>query len=61
MNSVKKFETFEELKFCESKTNTKSSSLKKHQDFEKVMMDIKSAKSLQLKIEETHVNSMSIV
>jgi len=47
MNSVKKFTTFEELKFCVPKTNTYSPSLKKHNDFEKLIMEIRAIKILQ--------------
>jgi hypothetical protein len=42
MKAVRKFTTFEELKSCESKTMKDASSLKKHNDFEKVIMDIRS-------------------
>jgi hypothetical protein len=44
MKPVKKFTTFEDLKSCESKTTDHSLSLKKHNDFEKVIKDIRSAK-----------------
>ena len=50
MNKVKKFTTFEELKSCESKTEKNVSSLKKHNEFEKVIMYIRSIKLLQAKL-----------
>ena len=42
MKAVKKFETFEDLKSYKSKTANHPLSLKKHNDFEKVIKDIKS-------------------
>ena len=47
MKAVKKFTTFDELKSCEIKTVKYASSLKKHKAFEKVIIDIRSAKILQ--------------
>lgn len=44
MNTVRKFTTFDELKSCENKTAKYSSSLKKHNAFEKVIMEIRSIK-----------------
>ncbi len=49
MNAVKKFTTFDELKSCENKTLKYASSLKKHNDFKKMIMDIRSIKILQTK------------
>jgi len=48
MNSVKKFTTFDELKSCESRKLTYASSLKKHNDFEKLIIDIRSIKIIQV-------------
>jgi hypothetical protein len=48
MNKVKKFTTFDELKSCESKTVKYASALKKHEDFEKVIMEIQAIKMLQI-------------
>ncbi len=42
MKAVKKFTTFEDLKSYESKTVNHSLSLKKHNDFEKVIKSLKS-------------------
>lgn len=42
MNIVKKFTTFEALKSCENKTAKYSTKLKKHNDFEKVITEIRS-------------------
>ena len=47
MNTVKKFTTFDELKSCKSKKLKKSSSLKKHNDFEKVILEIRYIKMLE--------------
>lgn len=47
MNRVKKFTTFDELKSCESRILTYASSLKKHNQFEKIIMDIRSIMILQ--------------
>ncbi len=44
MKAVKKFETFEDLKSYESKTMNYEVSLKKHNNFEKVIKDIRSNK-----------------
>jgi hypothetical protein len=44
MKTVKKFTSFEDLKSSESKTVDAKSSLKKHNDFEKVIKDIYSVK-----------------
>jgi hypothetical protein len=44
MQVVKKFTTFEELKSCESGTVNPLERLEKHQAFEKVIKDIRSAK-----------------
>ena len=51
MNAVKKFTTFDELKSCENKTSKDTSSLRKHNDFEKVIMEIRSIKVSQTKPE----------
>lgn len=45
MNTVRKFTTFDELKSCENKTVEIASSLKKHNAFEKVIMEIRSVKT----------------
>lgn len=42
MNIVKKFTTFEALKSCENKTGNYSTKLKKHNNFEKVITEIRS-------------------
>jgi hypothetical protein len=47
MKTVKKFETFEEMKSCEQKTADSIATLKKHKDFEKVIMEINAAKVFQ--------------
>ncbi len=47
MKAVKKFTTFEDLKSYESKTVDYAVSLKKHNEFEKVIKDIKSNKVLK--------------
>ena len=47
MNAVKKFATFDELKSCESKAVKYALSLKKHIEFEKVVMEIMAAKKRQ--------------
>lgn len=47
MNVVKKFETFEQLKSCESKTLKHASSIRKHNKFKKVIMNIRAIKNLQ--------------
>jgi|HubBroStandDraft_6_1064221.scaffolds.fasta_scaffold1243018_2 hypothetical protein len=44
MKAVKKFTTFEDLKSYESKAVHYAASLKKHNDFEKVIKDITSNK-----------------
>ncbi len=44
MKAVKKFTTFEDLKLYESKTVDYAVRLKKHKEFEKVIMDIRSNK-----------------
>ena len=49
MNKVKKFTTFEELKFCEPNAKKNASSLKKHNDFEMLIMEIRANKFLQAK------------
>jgi hypothetical protein len=41
MKAVKKFSTFEDLKSYESKPLNYKASLKKHQEFEKIIMDMK--------------------
>jgi hypothetical protein len=41
MNTVKKFTSFDEMKSCENKTAKYASSLKKHNDFEKIIMEIR--------------------
>ena len=43
MKPVKKFSTFEELKSCENRVQDIALSLKNHEDFEKVIRDIRSA------------------
>ena len=48
MNTVRKFTSFDELKSCESKPVNRASRLKKHRDFEKVIMEIRAAKKLQV-------------
>lgn len=47
MKVVKKFTTFEELKACEGKKVNNASSFKMHNDFKKVIMDIRSIKILK--------------
>jgi hypothetical protein len=47
MNTVKKFKTFEELKSFESKPEKYPISKKKHNEFEKVIMNIRSIKISQ--------------
>ncbi len=47
MNTLKKFASFEEMKSYESKPVKVASSLKKHNDFEKVIVAIRSAKKLK--------------
>ena len=47
MKTVKKFTTFDELKSCESKTMKDASSLKKHDAFKKVILDIRAIKSFK--------------
>jgi hypothetical protein len=47
MSTVKKFTTFEELKSSENKSTNPVSRLKKHNAFKKLMIDIRSAKTLQ--------------
>jgi len=47
MNAVKKYTTFDELKSCEIKTTQHALSLKKHIEFEKVILDIRSNKNIQ--------------
>lgn len=44
MKTVKKFETFEDLKSDEKNPSEYTSSLKKHSDFEKVIKEIRSVK-----------------
>ena len=41
MKAVKKFSTFEDLKSYENKPLNYKARLKKHQEFEKIIMDIK--------------------
>lgn len=48
MNTVRKFTTFDDLKSCENKTVKFESSLKKHNAFEKVIMEIRSIKTTQV-------------
>ena len=48
MNAVKKFTTFDELKSCENKTAKYALSLRKHNEFEKVIIEIRSAKIIKL-------------
>jgi hypothetical protein len=47
MNTVKKFETFEQLKSCENKAVNYAMSLRKHNKFNKVIMNIRAIKKLQ--------------
>lgn len=47
MNAVKKYTTFDELKSSEIKTTKYALSLKKHNEFEKVILDIRSNKNIQ--------------
>lgn len=54
MNVVKKFTTFDELKSCENKAGSYALSLKKHNDFKKVIMEIRSIKILQAN--QTNIN-----
>ncbi len=49
MNTVRKFTTFDELKSCENKSVKFASSLKKHNAFEKVIMEIRSIKTTKIK------------
>ncbi len=44
MKTVKKFASFQDLKSTENKTLKYSLSLKKHNDFEKVILEIRSVK-----------------
>lgn len=44
MKTVRKFESFEELKSSEKKTLNQAESLKKHKEFERVIKDFKSVK-----------------
>ena len=44
MKAVKRFASFHELKSSENKTIKYSLSLKKHKDFEKVILEIRSVK-----------------
>jgi hypothetical protein len=48
MNAIKKFTTFEQLKSCEKKMVKYASSLKKHNDLHKVIMEIGYLKKLQV-------------
>lgn len=48
MNSVKKFATFDEMKACEDKTTKHESRLKKHNDFKKLIMDIRESKTSKI-------------
>ncbi len=41
MKPVRKFTTFEELKSCESKVMKGAGSLEKHNEFKKMIMDIR--------------------
>ena len=47
MNTVKKFDTFDELKSCENKTMNHATILKKHNKLKKVITEIKSIKNSQ--------------
>ena len=47
MKGVKKFTTFEELKSCESNPVNYALRAKKHKEFQKVIMDIRSVKTHQ--------------
>lgn len=53
MNSVKKITTFEELKFCESKTIKKAESLKNHNEFKKFILELRSNRIVQSKLENS--------
>ena len=48
MNTIKKFETFEQLKSCEHKTLKVSSRLSIHNEFKKFIMDIRHDKKHQI-------------
>jgi hypothetical protein len=48
MKAVRKFSTFDDLKSCENKTEKLESSLKKHNAFEKVILEIRSNKNKQV-------------
>jgi hypothetical protein len=47
MKAVRKFPTFDQLKSSDSKTAKDSSCMKKHSEFEKVIVNIRSKKILQ--------------
>ncbi len=47
MKTVRKFSTFDELKSYESKTMKCPLSLKQHDDFKKVILDIRAIKIVQ--------------
>jgi len=47
MKTVKKYSTFEDLKSSEEKITDRQLSLKKHDEFEKVIKAISSAKALK--------------
>ncbi|MDA3616052.1 hypothetical protein [Polluticaenibacter yanchengensis] len=44
MNTVQKFATFDELKSCETEKNNPLSRLKKHNDFKKIIAEIRDKK-----------------
>jgi hypothetical protein len=45
MKTVKKYETFADLKASEKKTSNHTLSLKKHEEFEKIIKDFRSIKT----------------
>ncbi len=49
MKSVKKFTTFEELKFCENNTEEYSIILKRHNELEKLIIEMRNDKAFQSK------------
>ena len=53
MNTIKKFTTFDELKSCENKDIEYTSSLLKHNDFEKVIREIRLSKITKVNRKKT--------
>jgi hypothetical protein len=47
MKTLKKFTTFDDLKSCEKKGNKLPSSVKNHNDFKKVILEIRAIKESQ--------------